>query len=85
VSELAPVESAATTPISEPAIRESHALAIAELEGAIQRDREALKDLISQGPWEGSEPATDPQLREIAQRLANQESDLAALRRSGSP
>lgn len=85
VSELVPVESAATATISEPAIRESDALAIAELEGAIQRDREALKDLISQAQWEGPDPTKDPQLRELAQRLARQESDLAALRRSGSP
>jgi hypothetical protein len=84
------VESAATAPTTQPAIREpviseSHALAIAELEGAIRRDREALKDLISQGQWEGPELAKDPQLRELAQRLAKQESDLAALRHSGSP
>ncbi len=78
--ELAPVETAATAPISEP-----HALAIAELEGAIQRDREALKDLISQGQWEGPELAKDLQLRELAQRLAKRESDLAELRGSGSP
>ena len=54
--------------------------AIAELEAAIERDRESLKDLISEGEWEGSEVTTNLELRELAERLARQESELAALR-----
>ena len=67
-------------PPATPPRREIDVRAIAELEAAIERDRESLKDLISEGEWEGSEVTTNLELRELAERLARQESELAALR-----
>ena len=69
-------------PAARPRLTETDVRAIAELEAAIERDRETLKDLISEGEWEGPELTTNMELRELAERLARQESELAALRRS---
>ncbi len=68
-------------PAPRPRISETGLRAIAELEAAIERDRETLKDLISEGDWDGPELTTNPELRELAERLARQESELAALHR----
>ncbi len=69
-------------PAPRPRISETDQRAIAELEAALERDRETLKDLISEGDWDGPELTTNPELRELAERLARQESELAALRRN---
>ncbi len=69
-------------PAPRPRISETDLRAIGELEAAIERDREALKDLISEGDWDGPELTTNLELRELAERLARQESELAALRRN---
>ncbi len=68
-----------------PEISAQQARAIADKEAAIQQDREALKDFISQESSDGTELATDPQLRELAEHLARLESDLAALRAGAQP
>ena len=67
-------------PAARPRLTETDVRAIAELEASIERDRETLKDLISEGEWEGPELTTNMELRELAERLARQESELAALR-----
>lgn len=68
-------------PTPRPRLSETDLRAVAELEVAIERDRETLKDLISEGDWEGPELITNAELRELAERLARQESELAALHR----
>lgn len=57
-----------------------HAAAIEKLEAEIARDRERIKQLISQGRWVGSELATDPDLRELAERLPRLQAELDSLR-----
>ncbi len=78
------VRSAPTATRRAREVSAQRARAITDLETAIQQDREALKDFISQQSSDGTELATDPQLRELAERLAKLESDLAALR-AGTP
>ncbi len=80
-----PVRSAPPPTFPSAEVRAERARRIAELEAAIGRDREALKDLIAVGSPHGPELATDPQLLEIAEHLAQNESALAALRRSAEP
>jgi len=53
---------------------------IAQLEGQIERDREALRQLISTPRWDSAELASDPRVREIAERLPRLQAELAALR-----
>jgi Spy/CpxP family protein refolding chaperone len=53
---------------------------IAQLEGQIERDREALRQLISTPRWDSAEFASDPRVREIAERLPRLQAELAALR-----
>ena len=53
---------------------------IAQLEAAIERDREELRQLISTPRWDASELASDPHVREIAERLPRLQAELAALR-----
>jgi uncharacterized protein DUF4124 len=53
---------------------------ITELEGQIERDREALRELISTPRWDSAELASDPRVREIAERLPRLQAELAALR-----
>ncbi len=53
---------------------------ISELEALIARDKEVIKDLISQGRPSGEDLLADPQLREIAKRLPRLQSELRALR-----
>ncbi len=80
-----PVRSAPPPTFPSPEVRAEQAQRIAELETAIRRDREALKDLIAGASRDGPELVTDPELREIAERLTQNESALAALRRSAEP
>jgi outer membrane biosynthesis protein TonB len=56
---------------------------IAELQGRIEADREVLRQLISTPRWDASEMASDPQVREIAERLPRLQAELAALRSEG--
>ena len=56
------------------------AAAIEKLEAEIARDRERIKQLISQGRWGGDELLTDPELRELAERLPRLQAELDALR-----
>jgi outer membrane biosynthesis protein TonB len=53
---------------------------IADLEGQIERDRETLRQLISMTRWDSAELASDPRVREIAERLPRLQAELAALR-----
>jgi len=53
---------------------------IAQLEAAIERDREELRNLISTPRWDASELASDAHVREIAERLPRLQAELAALR-----
>src|SRR5262245_47517031 len=53
---------------------------IAQIEAAIERDREELRNLISTQRWDASELASDPHVREIAERLPRLQAELAALR-----
>jgi hypothetical protein len=53
---------------------------IAEIEAQIERDREVLRKLISMPRWDSSELASDPQVREISERLPRLQAELAALR-----
>jgi hypothetical protein len=53
---------------------------IAELETRIEQDREELRKLVSLQRWDSSELASDPHVREIAERLPRLQAELAALR-----
>ncbi len=59
---------------------EENADEISELEKLITRDKEVIKDLISQERVSGEDLLANPQLREIAQRLPRLQSELRALR-----
>ncbi len=59
---------------------EENADEISELEKLITRDKEVIKDLISQERVSGEDLLANPQLREIAQRLPRLQSELSALR-----
>jgi hypothetical protein len=80
----APIAPAATPPVSE--VAPSHSSVdprsdeIAQLEGQIERDREALRQLISTPRWDSEELASDPRVREISERLPRLQAELAALR-----
>ncbi len=71
-------------PASEPARSHSpvdpRADEIAQLEGQIERDRETLRQLISTQRWDSAELASDPRVREIAERLPRLQAELSALR-----
>ena len=54
---------------------------IAALEREIERDRELLKTLISESGATGASIASDPRVREIAERLPRRQAQLDALRR----
>ena len=77
----APAAVQSPPPAPRPRLSETDLHAIAALEDAIERDRETLKDLISESDWDGPELTTNAELRELAERLARQESELAALHR----
>ncbi|MEE9607730.1 MAG: hypothetical protein V3U03_08305, partial [Myxococcota bacterium] len=91
-SEALPVAHPPAQPVSSPPSTSAVAQApappaaelaarIAELEGAIARDEEALKQLISEAHAESSDPILESEeLREIARRLPALQADLRALR-----
>jgi hypothetical protein len=54
-------------------------LAIRELEAQIERDREALKRIISEPPESAVDPRKDARLLEIAARLPRLQAELKAL------
>ena len=56
---------------------------IADLEARIERDREELRKLVSMQRWDASELASDPHVREIAERLPRLQAELAVLRSEG--
>ncbi|MBW2280387.1 MAG: DUF4124 domain-containing protein [Deltaproteobacteria bacterium] len=51
-----------------------------DLEEKIERDREAIKDMISRQGQTGADLANDPKLREIAERLPRLQSESAELK-----
>jgi uncharacterized protein DUF4124 len=83
--EAAPAPAVAP-PVAPPAVRsplsagDPRQQEIAELEAAIERDREELRNLISTPRWDASELASDAHVREIAERLPRLQAELAALR-----
>jgi septal ring factor EnvC (AmiA/AmiB activator) len=58
---------------------------IAELERQIARDRTTLRELIGQRDKGRADIASDPRLREIAERLPRLQRELEALRREPAP
>lgn len=58
---------------------------VASLEAQIATDRESLRQIISTKRWDSSELASDPQIREIAERLPRLQAQLAALRAEPVP
>jgi hypothetical protein len=91
-AEPPPPESQSRAPAATPAVAAPESLPatrapgdprageIAELEGQIERDRETLRQLISTPRWDSAELASDPRVREIAERLPRLQAELAALR-----
>lgn len=80
-----PVPSAAPTfpgPPTTPSISpdDPRAAEVAELEARIAADREHLRQMISTKRWDSAELASDPSIREIAERLPRLQAELAALR-----
>lgn len=58
---------------------------VAELEAKIAADREQLRQMISTKRWDSAELASDPNIREIAERLPRLQAELAALRAETVP
>jgi hypothetical protein len=58
---------------------------VAELEAQIAADREKLRQMISTKRWDSAELASDPNIREIAERLPRLQAQLAALRAETVP
>jgi hypothetical protein len=61
------------------------AVEVAELEAKIAADREQLRKMISTKRWDSAELASDPNIREIADRLPRLQAELAALRAETVP
>ncbi len=57
----------------------------AELEAQIASDREKLRQMISTKRWDSAELASDPEIREIAERLPRLQAQLAALQAEPAP
>lgn len=72
-----------TTPSISP--DDPRAAEVAELEARIAADREYLRQMISTKRWDSAELASDPSIREIAERLPRLQAELAALRAETSP
>jgi hypothetical protein len=74
-------------PIATPAIppEDPRAAEVAELEERIAADRERLRQIISTKRWDSAELASDPSIREIADRLPRLQAELAALRAETVP
>jgi hypothetical protein len=79
--ERSPVPEPPTAAPSPTSSGDPRADEIADLEARIERDREALRQLISTPRWDTAELASDPQVREIAERLPRLQAELSALRR----
>lgn len=58
---------------------------LAELEAQIATDRESLRQMISTKRWDSAELASDPGVREIAERLPRLQAELEALRAETVP
>lgn len=58
---------------------------VADLEARIATDRETLRQLISIKRWDSAELASDPSVREIAERLPRLQAELEALRAETVP
>ncbi|MBM4334398.1 MAG: DUF4124 domain-containing protein [Deltaproteobacteria bacterium] len=58
---------------------------LADLEARIATDRETLRQLISTKRWDSAELASDPGVREIAERLPRLQAELEALRAETVP
>jgi hypothetical protein len=74
-------------PPSTPAIDadDPRAAEVAQLEAQIAADRERLRQMISTKRWDSAELASDPSIREIAERLPRLQAELAALRAETVP
>ena len=72
----------ATAPIPP---EDPRAAEVAELEAQIASDRERLRQMISTKRWDSAELASDPGVREIAERLPRLQAQLAALRAETVP
>lgn len=74
-------------PAPEPAIAgdDPRASEVAELEAQIASDREKLRQMISTKRWDSAELASDPEIREIAERLPRLQAQLAALQAEPAP
>ena len=73
----------ATTPSISP--EDPRAAEVADLEARIAADREQLRQMISTKRWDSAELASDPSIREIAERLPRLQAELAALRAETVP
>ncbi|MGH7293109.1 MAG: hypothetical protein ACREJT_17945, partial [Myxococcota bacterium] len=58
---------------------------VATLEAQIATDRESLRQIISTKRWDSAELASDPTIREIAERLPRLQAQLEALRAEPVP
>lgn len=58
---------------------------VAQLEAQIASDREKLRQMISTKRWDSAELASDPEIREIADRLPRLQAQLAALQAEPAP
>ncbi len=74
-------------PAAEPELPsdDPRAVEVAELEAKIAADREQLRKMISTKRWDSAELASDPNIREIAERLPRLQAELAALRAETVP
>lgn len=74
-------------PATTPALPagDPRAAEVAELEAQIAADREHLRQMISTKRWDSAELASDPSIREIAERLPRLQAELAALRAETVP
>jgi hypothetical protein len=83
--ELAPPPDPARELFEEPVEELPARPEIRELEERIERDRELMKNLISQSGVQGRELLEDPRFRELAERLPRLQSELDALRDETTP
>ncbi len=74
-------EFAATEPAPEKRDPAEIAAEIRQLEQQIEKDHEELKRRISEGEGDGTDLSSDPELREIAERLPRLQAQLDELRR----
>lgn len=58
---------------------------IADIQRQIDRDREALREIVSEGGLKAIEQRKDPRLEQIAERLPRLQAELEALEKAQSP